>query len=77
MFKFIWIIMIILMLGVFIAYTIGCCIHVAKYALSLKDWSDTMWLEHQYISLIWTIIFIITFILLFVSSAVEFILSFE
>jgi hypothetical protein len=76
-FKFIWIIMIIFVVGIFVAYTIDCCIQTAKYALSLKDWSDTMWLEHEYISLVWTIIFIIASVLIFVSSFVEFILSFE
>ena len=76
MFKYIWIIMIVFVVGVFVAYTVYCCIQEFKDAASLKDWSDGMWFDHEVLALAWNIIFIIASIGLFVASLVAFISSF-
>lgn len=76
MFKFIWIIMIVFVVGVFAAYTIICCIQEAEDAESLQDWWDNMYIDHDVLLLVWEVIFIISAIILFVASFVAFTSSF-
>ena len=77
MFKFIWIIMIVFVVGVFAAYTIYCCIQESKDVASLQDWYDNMDMVHAVLLVAWEVIIIISAIILFVASFVAFISSFE
>lgn len=72
MFKFIWIIMIVFVVGGFVAYTTICCIQEAEDAESLQDWWDNMYIDHDVLLLVWEVIFIISAIILFVASFVAF-----
>ena len=72
MFKFIWLIMIGLVVAAFVAYTLYCCYQESKDAASLQDWFDNMCMDHEKIVTGWITIFIIAAIILFASSFVEF-----
>lgn len=76
MFKYVWVVMSVFIVGVFVAYTIYCCIQGFKDAESLEEWCNYMWLEHECITWIWTIIFIIAAMLLFATSLAAFCSSF-
>ncbi len=76
MFKYIWIIMIVFVVGVFAAYTVYCCIQESKDAASLQDWFDNMCMDHEKIVIGWISIFIIAVIFLFASSFVAFCFNF-
>lgn len=77
MFKFIWLIMIGLVVAAFVAYTIYCCNQAFKDAASLQDWWDNMDMDHAGLLVAWEAIFIISAIALFVTSLVAFCSSFR
>ena len=76
MFKFIWIIIIVFVVGVFVAYTTICCIQEAKDAESLQDWYDNMDMDHAGLLVAWFGIILISGIILFITSLVAFCSSF-
>lgn len=76
MFKFIWIIMIAFVIGVFVAYTVYCCIQASKDASSLLEWYDNMDIDHPGLLVAWFGIIVISAIGLFITSLVAFYSSF-
>lgn len=76
MFKFIWIIIIVFVVGIFVAYTIYCCNQASKNAESLLDWYDNMDMDHYGLLVAWFGIILISAIILFVSSLIAFCRSF-
>ena len=72
MFKYIWILMIVFVVGFFVAYTVYCCIQEFKDAESLEEWCNFMWLEHEALALIWSTILVIVAIILFITSLFAF-----
>lgn len=76
MFKFIWLIMIGLVVAAFVAHTLYCCIQASKDAASLQDWFDNMCMDHEKIVTGWISIFIMAAIFLFASSFVAFCFNF-
>lgn len=72
MFKYVWLIMIVFVVGVFVAYTIYCCYQESKDAASLQDWYDNMVMDHEGLVTGWAAIFIFAVLILFVSSLVTF-----
>lgn len=76
MFKYIWIIIIGLAVAAFVTYTFYCCNRAYKDAESLEDWWNNMDMDHCGLLVAWEAIFIISAIILFVSSLVAFCSSF-
>lgn len=76
MFKYVWLIMIVFVVGVFVAYTVYCCYQASKDAESLEDWYDNMFMDHEGLVTGWAAIFIIAAAILFISSLVSFSSSF-